>query len=407
MKIIHTADLHIGKKLYEQSLAENHEAFFAQLAQIVAEEKPEALLLSGDIFDSCNPSVESQETYNEGLLNIHNANPTTQIVVMSGNHDSAARLGVNAKLWSAHNVHVVTELHRDANRMPLFDKNIITITDAEGQPCALVGVVPFAYEANFPRCADDISNNVCSYYRGLVRRMNEMNTSGLPVILMGHLAVSGNIDVTGHRNNGTIGGMDTLDVTDFGSGYDYFALGHIHRMQPIAGTGDRAWYSGSPVAANFDEDYMHGVNLVTFEGRTATVQNIPIGVPHKLVTFPTETVPFPDAVQMLETYGGADYIRLNVWANTTPQNAIYEVQKMVDDKNLPFKVLYIHPNLTDEEKAKNAAEIQQLDLHSFREVITPMQIAKNCLKSELDGLEEILTEAINHCNDKCHDIEET
>lgn len=399
MKIIHTADIHIGKKLYEQPLSANHDAFFTQLSDYVSAEKPEAVLISGDVFDNCNPSVESLGAFNKGLLQVHAACPFTQIIVMSGNHDSAQRLAVNAELWESQNVHIVTVLSRDDNGFPVFDQNIITVKDADGQPSALVGVVPFAYEANFPKCEGDITQNVQSYYSGLISRMNELNQANLPVILMGHFTASGNIDLTGHSKNGSIGGEDAVDVTKFGLGYDYFALGHIHHCQPIKETDNHAWYSGSPVPVNFDESYHHSVSLVTILDRKPFVKLLPIHVPHNLVTFPQNPVPFDDALSKLMSYTKPDFIRLNVWANSLSNNAQYRVEKMVRENNLPCKVLIIDPQKTEEEKRIEQEKNQkQVDLKTFQTEYTPLEIVNRVFPTDLTSeLQTILNEAITKC----------
>ena len=90
MKIIHTSDWHIGQIFNEYDRSEEHLAFFSELADIISAEKPDALLVSGDVFDSAMPSAQSQRLYTDALLRLKNSCPDMTIVVSAGNHDSGA-----------------------------------------------------------------------------------------------------------------------------------------------------------------------------------------------------------------------------------------------------------------------------------------------------------------------------
>ena len=110
MKVIHTSDWHIGQTLYQYSRDEEHKYFFNQLKNIVLEEKPDALIVSGDIFHASTPSVMAQRLYYHALVELSRLYDDLQIIVTAGNHDSPSRLEAPRELWEAFNVTVIGNL---------------------------------------------------------------------------------------------------------------------------------------------------------------------------------------------------------------------------------------------------------------------------------------------------------
>lgn len=290
MKIIHTSDWHLGQAFYNYDRSDEHKDMLRQIVEIVGKEQPDALLVSGDIYHTGNPSNAAVEIYNKALLQMHLACPSMQIVVIAGNHDSAARLVVNNALWQHFKVSILGQVARndDAAHTPLYDANIISIRDGQGDVLGYVAAVPHCYESNFP--ADDASlqreERLRAYFQGLLDYVGTLNASGKPVVVMAHLAVSG-CNMAGHD---AIGGMETKELAALGAGYDYLALGHIHSPQDLDA---RVRYCGSPIPVNFGEMYQHSVSVVEVEhGQEPIVRKHDIANIIPLVDFPT---PLPDA----------------------------------------------------------------------------------------------------------------
>ena len=116
MKIIHTSDWHIGQTLHQYQRDDEHRFFFNQLKNIILEVKPDALIVSGDIFHSATPTVVSQRIYYHALVELSQLLDDFQIIVTAGNHDSPSRIEAPRELWEAFNVTVVGNLdfYRDA-----------------------------------------------------------------------------------------------------------------------------------------------------------------------------------------------------------------------------------------------------------------------------------------------------
>ena len=129
MKIIHTSDWHIGQLFnfhYDRQL--EHQFFFDQLKKIIKEEKPDALIVSGDIYDKSTPANSSMRFFFDNLLKIVEVDKDMTIVITAGNHDSSSRLETDQGVWKLHNCHFVGSIERD-NDQYLFDKHIIKVGD--------------------------------------------------------------------------------------------------------------------------------------------------------------------------------------------------------------------------------------------------------------------------------------
>ena len=228
-KFLHTSDWHLGQNFYGYDRSEEQRDFLAQLADIVRKHTPDALLVSGDIFHTAAPSNAAVNLYVEGMLNIHKACPTMAIIVIAGNHDSASRLDSDKRLWELAGVTVMGTVARDKNGKADIGSHIIKVGDK-----GIVAAVPFAYPSSFPVPAgmDDIEREQRqkTYFQSLLEQANHKNADQLPVVLMAHLAVS-NSDFTGHDRDMK---MECVDITALGTGYDYAALGHIHRPQNVS-----------------------------------------------------------------------------------------------------------------------------------------------------------------------------
>lgn len=269
MKIIHTSDWHLGHVLYNLDRTQEQEAFLSQLRDLVSEQKPDALVVSGDIFDSPQPSIPAQRLYNRMMIEIARSNPETTIVVTAGNHDGASRQELFSELWNeAFNLKFVGKIGYLADGAPDFDKFIVEIPGK-----GFIATVPYIYGENYPESTCEGRVPIQDFHQRLLDRIAERNSDGLPVIMMDHLAVA-SCDIAGHDTAKARLVFEDLDL--LGQGWDYLALGHIHKPQTLKDTAAR--YCGSPIPVSFDEDYEHSVSVVTIgrHGDTPDVTTIPI-----------------------------------------------------------------------------------------------------------------------------------
>ncbi len=330
-KFIHTSDWHIGQNFYNYDRSEEQRDFLRQLADIVSQQAPDALLISGDIFHTSAPSNAAVNLYVEEMLNIRKACPDMDIIVIAGNHDSASRLDCDRRLWQLAHVTVLGSIARNQEGKADLDRHIIKVGDKDIK--GVVAAVPFAYAASFPQVEGhetDRDGRQQAYFQALLDQANAQNPDGLPIVLMAHLAVKDS-DFTGHDRSM----MECLEIGVLGEGYDYAALGHIHRPQDVSG---RARYCGTPIPVSFDEQCEHSVSIVTIDGHgsrpvveTRRIKNL-----KPLHTIPAgEPVDFESALGLLQSHDPTEnaYIRLNVKVQQyLPHGAQERAALAVEDK---------------------------------------------------------------------------
>lgn len=346
MKIIHTADWHVGHELYSYSREEEFESFFEQLEALMDAEQPDALLVSGDVYDSYMPSNSAVRQLNRALLRLHAASPETEIILTAGNHDSGARLEASAAPWLAHKVHLIGSID------PGLERNRIVIGDR-----GVVLAIPFSYPANFPH--DDRDPLEGRQERFFSRLTAQLREETLPTVLMAHLYVPG-ARLNGSRQpRDIVGGSESMSLEAISSGYDYLALGHIHRQQRLTPS---AYYSGSPLPISFDEPAEHGVLVVELErGEEPRITPVPIEAPRPLVTLPSGAVPFIEALALLQDFDPEReaYIRLHVLADgTLPFDYLEQATRALQEKRARYCSIKVeYPERSEEEKGP------RLELH--------------------------------------------
>lgn len=311
MNVIHTADWHLGHRLYNYDRTDEEEHFFRQLSATVRKERPDALVVSGDIFHSGTPGNDVAKRFTERLLDVQAECPAMETVVIAGNHDSYSRLVVDKALWRRCRVHVFGMPAEDREGRADFAGSVVEIPGK-----GVIAAVPFCHLRNFPFVEGaEGGNRAKNYFDGLAKYVKS-RAAGLPAVLMAHLAVGGEIDLRGHDKSLVVGGEECVGVEELGPGYDYVALGHIHRPQWIKGARKMARYCGSPRAIHFDEAYDHGVDVVTVEaGEEPQVRTEVFEPLHALATLGgDEGLPYEEALAEVAAASLAPdtYVRINV-----------------------------------------------------------------------------------------------
>ena len=327
MKILHTSDWHLGHLLYGADRGEEQAAMMDQMEAILQEERPDALIVSGDIFHTSQPSASIQTFFTESVMRLRAAVPGMTVVIIAGNHDSASRHEVTKVLWETQGVHMLGSVDKD------HLEDLIVEVPGKG----FVVAVPYLNERSIPD----------GFYQSLLDLATSRNGENLPVVMAAHLTVSGS-DFTGHEDvrEVTVGGIDGVDLATLGTGYDYLALGHIHRPQTLPGSDNRARYSGTPIAISFDEAYSHSVSVVEIaaHGDRPEIRTIEIWNPCPLVTLPTKGFgKWNDVKALLEQFpkDKPAYMRLNVEVDDyLPKSAQEDARALL--KDTPVKFTYIN-----------------------------------------------------------------
>ena len=283
MKIIHTADWHLGQTFYGYERKKEHVLFLDWLCAILKERAVDVLLIAGDLFDTPNPSAEAQRMYYHFLKRATDENPELQIIVTAGNHDSAARIEAPAPLLESINVYVSGVVHYNGEEID-YDRMIVPLKCGG---CCLA--VPYLRQNDQPN-GENFGEGVKTIYSQLYSRAVERSLS--PVIAMGHLQASGaELSVGDKSENIIIGGLESIGTQFASEGFAYTALGHLHKAQRVGGR-ENIRYSGSPLPMSFAErKNRQSVCEVVIENGVTTHTLIPFDTPAKLLSIPSSPQP--------------------------------------------------------------------------------------------------------------------
>lgn len=254
MRILHTSDWHLGQRFVNQDRHDEHKAALDWLAQSIVTHGVEVLLVSGDIFDTINPSHEARKLYFQFLASIINSS-CRHIVVTGGNHDSALMLNASKELVAFLNIWVVGEATR-----PITDE-IIYLKNSRNETELIVAAVPFlrerdiraavAGETTAERVAA-IRTGIAAHYQALADEITAKKSENIPVVAMGHLCVTNTKDNKEQASAIYARSLDNIEGDTFSSVFNYVALGHIHLPQAV-NTAKTARYSGSIIPLSFTE----------------------------------------------------------------------------------------------------------------------------------------------------------
>ena len=376
MKILHTSDWHLGHTLHDHDREEEQRDFLSQLVAIIGEERPDAMVVCGDIFDRPQPPLWARELYTETLLQIHDSYPALQMVITAGNHDSKSMLQLEGKVWERLNIRVVGQVERNADGSVNLGRHIVPVENGNGTLLGFIIAVPHIYESAFPVLSEEVPNEQRQqyFYQALLDETASQNPQGLPVVLTAHTAVSGS-NFAGHDFNNYIGGIDTVGQDTFGTGYDYLALGHIHQPQTLSGNGPTARYCGTPLTLHFDEHGNHGVTIVNLEkGQKPDIEHITIKNCRPLLTIPNEAAPFDKVLSAIEALPNDEksYLRLHVLLNgPLPPNYIVSIQQTLQGKQAEYCCIKTETLKTKEDTSNPIS-------HSFDpdNMPSPLELAK-------------------------------
>ncbi|MGL5978168.1 MAG: exonuclease SbcCD subunit D [Erysipelotrichaceae bacterium] len=350
MKILHTADWHIGKKIANVSMLDEQRHVITQLYQTIKEEAVDVLLIAGDIYDRSIPHPEAVSYLNDILANLIN-DLNVCVIAIPGNHDAAERLGFGSELFSRLNYHIVSDIEA---------VKPITVQDAFG-PVDFYPI-PFAYLSTlrhlFPNAPDKSANGLWKTY--LASLPYEDNRRSVSLF---HGLVINNSEEELERSDSEVGGVDAVSYTLFDH-FNYTALGHLHAPQPVGCKKVR--YSGSLLKYSFrEEKQKKGMTLVELDGEG--------NITTKLIEFKIKTdfQTIKDTMANIEAmYSGKD-------------NPNFMRVELLDTTSLhqPFdRLKAIFPKLLEYEKAKDETVLQH-DQVVARKNISPLEMFEDFYRS--------------------------
>jgi DNA repair protein SbcD/Mre11 len=270
MKILHTADWHLGKKLHKNDLVQDHQLFLDWLIKLIETQKIDLLLISGDIFDLANPPIEARTMYYWFLRQM--IQQRCKIILTGGNHDSAMMLDAPKDILQLLDIKVV------GGATASIEDEIVVMESL------VVCAVPYLRDADLRQATEgetgtsrieNVRIGIKKHYDDLAEICHQKYPNSIK-IAMGHLYANGSVSSESEREI-QIGNLAAIDGNDFSKTFDYVALGHIHRPQRIGGY-EHIRYSGSPIPLSFSEkDDQKIVLLLEIEAnKITTIEEIKV-----------------------------------------------------------------------------------------------------------------------------------
>ena len=266
MKFIHLSDLHIGKRVNEISMIEDQAYILTQIIRIIDGERPDAVVIAGDVYDKSIPPAEAVTLFDDFLCRL--AKRSLPVLIISGNHDSPERLAFGGRLMAGSGIHLA----------PVYDGIVepVTLSDSHGD--VRFWLLPFIKPVHVKHCFPDAGIESCTdALRTAVEHMG-VDFTGRNVLVT-HQFVTG--AATCESEEISVGGSDNVDISVF-DGFDYVALGHLHGPQNVGSS--RVRYCGTPLKYSFSEaGHYKSVTVVELgEKNDLRLRTVPLTPRHDL-----------------------------------------------------------------------------------------------------------------------------
>ena len=335
MKLIHLSDLHLGKRVNEFPMTEDQRHILWEILKIIEAEKPDGVIIAGDVYDKAIPPAEAVALLDEFLVRL--AGMKLQVYMISGNHDSAERIAFGGRLMDASGIHL----------SPVFSGDVAPRVLEDGEGEVRIWMLPFVKPADVRRAyTEEEITDYTGAVRAAIRHMG-IDPSARNV-LVAHQFVTG--AARSESEDVSVGGMDNVDASVF-DGFDYVALGHLHGPQHIGRKTVR--YCGTPLKYSFSEkDHVKSVTVVTLGKKGETeVRTVPLTPRHEM----REIRGTYDELTLMTNYEGTatdDYLRV----------------VLTDEEDVPDalqKLRLIYPNIMkldyDNRRTRASSEIQAIE----------------------------------------------
>lgn len=384
MRIIHTADWHLGQFFYSKSRAAEHQQFLDWLLAAIVQHQVDALIVAGDLFDTGSPPSYARELFNRFVVALQPSG--CQLIVLAGNHDSVATLNESRELLACLNTRVIT------SATPGGEQQVLTLQQRDGTPGALLCAIPYLRPRDILRSQagqsgrdkqlsllQAIEQHYQHCYAAAVVQREAMGST-LPIIATGHLTTVG-VSKSDSVRDIYIGTLDAFPAQAFPPA-DYIALGHIHRAQRIADS-DHIRYSGSPIALSFDElGREKSVFLLEFSTRLESVTPLVIPSFQPMQMLKGAMAEIEQQLTAFHTYEGD----LPVWLDIeiTTQEYLSDLQRRIKQltESLPVEVLLVRRSRDQRQRSLARLENETLSELKVEEVFARRLALEDQLEDE-------------------------
>ncbi len=378
MRVLHTSDWHIGHKLYGRHRTEEFVSFFKWLTKRIHTQKIDALIVSGDIFDTQTPSSSSLQLYYSFLSSLSQG-CCRHIIITGGNHDSPAVLEAPEELLRSLNIHVIAKAQEN------LEDEILLLNDKNNVPELMVLAVPYLRDRDIRSSAPGesseekqqkllhgIYNHYAALYKLAEKKRNSLNMQ-VPLLATGHLFCRGGKT---QQDDGVrelyVGNLLHVGLDCFHEEIDYLALGHLHSAQRVAKQDNRR-YCGSPLPMKITEaDAKNFVLQITFAKQTS-VSEITVPCFQKMRRITGELEEILTSIETLAIAGDSIFLEIDYTGNTLIDTLQEQIHNAVEGTNI--EVLCLKNKQIYSHTLQSNTAIKTLD------ELTPEQVFSQCLAS--------------------------
>ncbi len=345
LKILHTADWHLGQIFHEYDRSVEHETFLKWLIKTIKDYDIDVLLMCGDMFDVSNPSASSTRLYYWFLRELTHSVPNIQIVITAGNHDSAARLEAPKLLLEAFNISIVGLVQKNVDATINYENLMIPLKNKAGQRKAWCMAIPFLKQGDYPQIEGAIqpySQGITKFYQDAYDFVISKKLPGEAIIAMGHLHTLDAANSEEDKSERAImGGIEFIPASAFHEQIAYTALGHIHRAQKVAQK-ENIRYSGSPIPMSFSEiKYKHQVIYIELEAEMAIkIEPIEIPVSIELIRIPAKPKPLHEVLAELNRLpevkdkSNAPFLEIRILLEGPEPSLRHKIETAIENKQV-------------------------------------------------------------------------
>ncbi len=410
MRFLHTADWHIGQLFYEYDRTFEHQQFLNWLLETLKSEQIDVLLICGDVFDLSNPSAVAIRMFYTFLNDVSTYNPDLQIIIISGNHDSAARLEAPKPLLSSKNIQIVGNIARFENGNIDYEPLCIPIKNKKNQVVVWCLAIPFLRLGDYPpvnAAQNAYTEGVAAFYQEAYHFAASKRIKNEPIIALGHLhahhAETSDLD---SKERQIMGGVEGVRSSAFHKDLAYVALGHIHKAQQIGGR-DNVRYSGSPIPMSFTEiNYKHQVTIFNIvEDVLVDIQ--PLEVPNfiPLIRIPAKHETLSMVLDKLVQYQEittdttlAPYLEVRVLLDGPEPGLKYQIEKALQNKNL--RLARIDHKIASQQNDENEELMEEVNLEQLQPINLLEKIYQKTYANELpEPLSNLFLKVVHELNE--------
>ncbi len=406
MRILHTSDWHLGQSLNRYQRYAEFADFLAWLATTIEQEKVDALLVAGDIFDTTTPGNRAQELYYRFLCRVA-ASCCRNVVITAGNHDSPTLLEAPKELLRIMNIHVIGNPPADPA------DEVILLYDQNNKPAAIVCSVPYLRDRDIrtSQPGESIQDKSANLIAGIKQHYalvaeiasgKQVELGDLPIIGMGHLFTAGGQT---RKDDGTrelyVGNLAHINAGDLPPCFDYLALGHLHQPQKVSGK--ETWrYSGSPVPMSFAEaDQQKMVLLVDFDGKTPHITELEVPKFQPLEKISGNLQQLSERLNELKESAANTWLEIEFTGDEIVSDLPGRLQEMIAGSNLEIRIIRNKILLdkvlkqNDSEETLDDISIEEVFLRCLDSYEIPQEQRTELLHSYQEIVKEILEEDVN------------